>query len=337
MEKDLFLYFQTKALTINSLFQVEFDVTNRCNANCIFCFQGEHKKPQIELSTVEIKAILNDLRNMGVYSIGFSGGEPFCRDDFLDILQYARDLHFRISIITNAMLIDRKIIEKLNEISIERITISFHSIIPNNYSFLFGIKDKSNYDKVIDNIKYMVDLKMNIGIAVTVTKHNVNELSNIQHFFNELGITNVNISFNTLLQGKKQIDSLLPSYEEMMKQKSVFRLSEKALFDRKKDEIRCIAGRTSCSIDSSGNVYPCTFFNTPIGNLKRTSIKVLWETSHILKIIRSIKREHFEKCNTCEYINNCSICICDNLNHTGNAFIPAKKYCETRKARLKNV
>lgn len=336
-EKDIYLYFQKKALNSNSLFQVEIDVCKSCNANCIFCFQGEHKVDKNTLTLDELKKVMNDLRKMGVYSIGFSGGEPFSRKDFIEILKYARKLHFRISIITNAMLLNKNIIDQLNDIFIERITISFHSINKNTYNYLFGINDDNYFNKVIDNIRYMISLKMNIGIAVTITKYNVNELLDIQNFFNEMGISRVNINFNSLLQGKKEINNILPNKVELEKQSNVFKEKDKIFLSCKEDEIRCIAGRSSCSIDPFGNVYPCTFFNTAAGNVKETPIKEIWENSHLLKIIRAITKNHFEKCNNCELSNKCSVCICDNLNRTGNLFYPDEKYCESKRIRIKHV
>ncbi|MCF0114530.1 MAG: PqqD family peptide modification chaperone [Erysipelotrichaceae bacterium] len=72
-------YFQRKAQETSTLFQVEIDVTKRCNANCLFCFQGSQHHYDDKLSFNEIVNLLDDLRELGVYSIGFSGGEPYMK------------------------------------------------------------------------------------------------------------------------------------------------------------------------------------------------------------------------------------------------------------------
>lgn len=80
-EVELYNYMQNKAKKTNELFQVEIDVTSRCNACCPFCFQGEHLAQDDELSFDSMIVLLDKLREMGTYYIGFSGGEPFIRED----------------------------------------------------------------------------------------------------------------------------------------------------------------------------------------------------------------------------------------------------------------
>lgn len=64
----------------------EIDVTNRCNCHCFFCFQGnEHKDLEKTLSFDRIISLLDELKNLGCYHLSFAGGEPFCREDFLQI------------------------------------------------------------------------------------------------------------------------------------------------------------------------------------------------------------------------------------------------------------
>lgn len=83
---NVYEYFKKLAYEKQALFSIEIDVTSKCNADCIFCFQGSHNSIIDSLTKEKIIELLDDLRNMGTYYIGFSGGEPFLRKDFIDIL-----------------------------------------------------------------------------------------------------------------------------------------------------------------------------------------------------------------------------------------------------------
>ncbi|MBM4284566.1 MAG: radical SAM protein [Deltaproteobacteria bacterium] len=84
---------------------VHFDLTYRCHQRCIHCYipeawrRGEGPGP--ELTTHQIKNILDQLADAGTFFLTFSGGEIFLREDFFEILCYARDLNFSISLMTS--------------------------------------------------------------------------------------------------------------------------------------------------------------------------------------------------------------------------------------------
>ena len=82
---------------------VQMDVTYRCNERCIHCYLDHDDHG--EMTTAEIRGILDQLAEAGVFFLTFSGGEVFMRMDFFDILEYARSLMFCVKVKTNAFMI----------------------------------------------------------------------------------------------------------------------------------------------------------------------------------------------------------------------------------------
>ena len=82
---------------------VHLDVTYRCNERCIHCYLDHDDHG--EMTTAEIKDVLDQLAEAGVFFLTFSGGEVFLRRDFFDIVEYARRLMFSVKIKTNAVMI----------------------------------------------------------------------------------------------------------------------------------------------------------------------------------------------------------------------------------------
>ena len=332
MSQDVYSYFKRRAFESHSLFSVEIDVTSKCNANCPFCFQGNHNNANPdELSLTRMIGLLDELRELGTYYIGFSGGEPFARDDFIEILAAAKQRGFRISLITNAMLLTKEQIDRMKEMNVDHVSVSFHSIVPETYLKCFGIKDESCYYTALENIRYMVSKGFSLGIALTVTNLNIEDIPATAKFFSELGIPDHSIGFNLLLKGKREINKLMPTEKQFHTFSDL--LSRK--FDLEAEEsLLCAAGTISCSIDPCGNVYPCTFFNTPAGNVNTQSLQEIWNCSHFLTILRSFKDSMFEKCERCETKKQCQVCLASNMNETGNVFEPSEAFCISRKARL---
>jgi len=65
-------------------FFIVISPTMRCNLNCYGCYAGEYSKRE-ELETWRIEDLLRQAKEMGIYFITISGGEPFVRQDLLDI------------------------------------------------------------------------------------------------------------------------------------------------------------------------------------------------------------------------------------------------------------
>jgi len=70
-------------------FSVMFELTYECNFDCIHCYVRGSRKEKRELNTKEVFSVLDELKKMGIFRIGFTGGEPLLRKDIFDILDYA--------------------------------------------------------------------------------------------------------------------------------------------------------------------------------------------------------------------------------------------------------
>jgi len=89
-----------KAMKLGIPLSVHIDVTYRCNERCVHCYLDHDDKG--EMTTTEIKNVLDQLAQAGVFFLVFSGGEVFMRQDLLEIVEYARRLQFNVKVKTNA-------------------------------------------------------------------------------------------------------------------------------------------------------------------------------------------------------------------------------------------
>ena len=69
-----------KALGLGIPISVHLDITYRCNERCVHCYLDHDDHG--EMTTLEIKDILNQLSEAGVFFLTLSGGEGLMRRDF---------------------------------------------------------------------------------------------------------------------------------------------------------------------------------------------------------------------------------------------------------------
>lgn len=78
------------------LFSATIELTYRCNEKCRHCYVYDECGD--ELTTEQVKTVLDDLSRMGVLSVVFTGGEVFVRKDIFEILEYAYQKHFAVDL-----------------------------------------------------------------------------------------------------------------------------------------------------------------------------------------------------------------------------------------------
>ena len=65
------------------------ELTNRCNFNCVHCYINQPANDQVakqrELTTDQVKKIIDDMAEVGVLFLTLTGGEPLLRPDFAEI------------------------------------------------------------------------------------------------------------------------------------------------------------------------------------------------------------------------------------------------------------
>jgi MoaA/NifB/PqqE/SkfB family radical SAM enzyme len=117
-----------RALRLGVPFSAQLDLTYRCNEQCIHCYLDHDDHG--EMTTAEIKNLLKEMAEAGVFILTLSGGEIFLRKDFFEILECARALTFCIKLKTNAVLIREAQAARLRDLGVESIQVSIYSHRP---------------------------------------------------------------------------------------------------------------------------------------------------------------------------------------------------------------
>ena len=182
---------------INRFKFVQWDITSKCNLNCIHCrsksFYGSNnlKKDQ---TTSEVFKTLDELYNHGVRRIHILGGEPFTRSDITDIAKYAFKKGIVISINTNGTLISSEIADKILDASIYLITFSLDGPTAEIND---KIRGKGVFNKVVNAIKMLDNLRkskqkhLRMIVTPVVMRSNIDYLHRMLDIATELNLDNI--------------------------------------------------------------------------------------------------------------------------------------------------
>jgi len=86
--------------SIDSLLELGFELTSRCNRNCVHCFRERPPKP-IDLSLQLFTRILQEAKRLGAQHIAFTGGEPTLHPQFAAILETTAEQGYTYHLVTN--------------------------------------------------------------------------------------------------------------------------------------------------------------------------------------------------------------------------------------------
>ncbi len=114
-------------------FLIQWHLTERCNLRCKHCYQ-EGGQVQ-ELSREQILAVIDEIAEMlqawrENYAIEFqpsfnvTGGEPFLRPDFFDILARMAGIGFEIYVLSNGTVITAERARRLAELQVSGVQVS---------------------------------------------------------------------------------------------------------------------------------------------------------------------------------------------------------------------
>ncbi len=167
-----------------------WSVTGRCNFRCRHCYMdAPHGKDELPLETV--KDILRQLKECGIYHVTLTGGEPFVRKDFWEIVDYILEQNmFLDKIYTNGWLLTANTFDQFAKRRIRpAISISFDVL--GWHDWMRGVQNAEA--RTIEAIKRCVENRYPIDIEYCLHNGNREVLRPTINYLAELGVPDIKI------------------------------------------------------------------------------------------------------------------------------------------------
>lgn len=338
----------------NRFLALHFEMTGKCNLRCKHCYNINYLEGQNnDLTTQQVKKIIDKSIKLGCKDIGFSGGEPFARDDIIELLNYCKD--YPIHVLTNGLLITDDVIDKLN--NIENLLIEFRISLDGlkSHSFLRNVQ----YEKVLSVIQKLLENEYVVTVNTMITDENLDELLEMYKLLkkmkvdrwrldfvfnsgnaneNSIKLTKIEVMFDVL---RKLINNYISEQPEMILDiNKVFRSSFLygfEPFEYTLDSKPC-EYQGSLTVRPNGDISFCPSMSTTFGNILNEDIskiiaKDAWNEFANIKV-----KDLDDKCKTCQYMKYCGGgCRADGFYDTGNIKGISPLNCELIKFYVEEV
>ncbi len=338
----------------NRFLALHFELTNKCNLRCKHCYNIEYLNNQKkDLTTEQVKKIIDKSIEIGCNDIGFSGGEPFMRDDIFEILEYSK--RYPIHILTNGLLLNKKNIQRLN--NIKDLIIEFRISLDGleTHKLLRNI----DYKKVLENVKNLLNNEYVVTINTMITNYNLDELLNMYELFKKIKIDRWRLDFifnsgNALINEfnykdhKKLFKILKKLIELYIKERPDFILDINKLFRSSflngfeqvyyTLESKPCEYQGSLTVRPNGDISFCPSMNIVYGNILNDSFNDILNNKKWIEFSNIKVMDLDVKCQNCKYIKYCGGgCRADGYYDTGSLYGISEFTCELVKFYVEEI
>ncbi|TAL28030.1 MAG: peptide-modifying radical SAM enzyme CbpB [Nitrospirae bacterium] len=337
---------------------VYIDPTDRCNANCTYCYiPAEIRKHGTQMTGKELDTVLEKIALHFKGSkkkpvIVFHAAEPLMVKDILfdSIKKFSSKFAFGIQ--TNTLLLEKKDVEFMKKYRVGvGISLDAPDAKTNNLSRI-AVKGGGNFDKAVQALDWFKGYE-GLNVISTVTKFNVKKLSEHVRFLHKKKVPCVLL--NPVRVTQKQALKQKPDEKEFARE--LINAVETAMELTRKsgrqivvgnfaniilaiisptarrmmcDISPCGGGRTFLTVTANGDMVPCGEFISMKefsgGNIFKTSIEKVM-SSKPFKTIRARTVEKIDECSSCDFRHICGSPCPAEMYARGNMYRKAE-FCE---------
>lgn len=315
---------------------VTFQVTDRCNYDCVHCYQTHGEAD--ELSFAEIDRILRELADFGVLFLTLMGGELFMRPDADDILRLAHELGFAIKLLTTGHHVHERRADLIASLRPIQVDMSMYAATPHRHDQV--TRQAGSWTRTHAAARRLIERRVPVLLKAPVMESNAGELAALARLARELGAAS---SFDAKLTGKEDSDqqpvgmrmkqaTLRAFYRD--RDSGVAGLLDRTYADfNPGEELRplhhtpCRAGQQAVSINPQGKVWPCNALPIECGDLRAQSFAEIWSGSRELDQVRDLRWARIAECNACRLRSYCQRCHGMALLEQGEVRGPSLEAC----------
>lgn len=279
--------------------RIDFIITRRCLNKCVFCSESDMMNNS-EVSLAEAKETLRRERRAGAGLVHLVGGEPTVHRNFFEIAKYAKEIGYKVFIITNAiMFADEKFAKKVLPF-IDELMVSIHGHDKNSHDK--NTNNNGAFEKLIaglKNIKNNFTGRLEATTAITV--YNYKTLIEIAKLVKECDIREYQcMTIVPTGQGCADYEKINPSLS-MIKSHI-----EKVIdyCDRNNISVR-FSGVPMCVLGKNFAHSHDLWENVKLGDNQDSDIRLWQEPGKEKDFLVDMGRIKTKKCNKCLYAEIC--------------------------------
>jgi len=307
------------------LLSMEIEFNQSCNFKCIYCYALDSAKRPDELTQDEFVDVIQQARDLGARKIIILGGEPMLYPHIMEMIRFIKTLDMEIELFTNGANITLPVAQELFSNGV-RAVLKMNTFDESLQDTLSG--HKGSYKQIQEALK---NLKLAgypsqenpLGVSSIICQQNIHELPRLWQWLRDQNILPY-FEIMTPQGGAREHNMLEVDSQTLEK---FFR--EISAIDRTKYDIHwdpkpplvggeCLRHQYSCAVNSEGNVQSCVGITIPLGNVRQQSLKEILRDSEVVQDLKNYRNTIKGPCGECESLETCYGCRGTAYQMTGD-------------------
>jgi radical SAM protein with 4Fe4S-binding SPASM domain len=298
-------------------YRMDLAITYRCNNDCHHCYNARLRSYP-ELETENWKQIIDQLWDLSIPHLIFTGGEPTLRDDLPELIRYAEQKGQITGLNTNGRrLSDHNYVKELEAAGLDHVQITLESHDPEIHDRMVNLKGA--WKQTVAGIGNVLEGSLYVMTNTTMLRDNYEVIDSTLDFLIDQGVPTIGL--NALIYSGRGADvgtglteeELVPLLEMARKKTDQsgtrmiwytptlychFNPLEMGLGIK-----GCTAALYNMCIEPDGGVIPCQSYYTQLGNLLRDPWPAIWEHD----LARNLRQRGYtpEECQACSLLEEC--------------------------------
>lgn len=308
---------------LSAPFLVCLAVTGKCNLACKHCSARTLQSAR-EMNDSELLDLVRQFDRAKVPQVAIFGGEPLLRPNLIPLVRELKKFPRRISLNTNATLIDGEAARALVTAGIDKFVVSIDGTKRHHDQQ----RGAGSFDNAMAGLRHIKKAGGTILISFTVTRITIDDIEYMALLGKKMHCT---VRYNPLFYTGNAVcfedDLAVPVRDELAAYERIYALSRKypghitgAYLERflRLKAVRsttsraasqkvspCVAGTFSCAVRPDGWVTPCEYlWHEKVGNVRQDTFLSIWKRSPQFARFRKalqLKPAEPAYCTGCEY------------------------------------
>jgi radical SAM protein with 4Fe4S-binding SPASM domain len=340
---------------------LDIELTERCNNDCIHCCINRPVNDAVararEMTTEQVKDILQQAAGLGCLRVRFTGGEPLLRADFEELYIFARRLGLKVLLFTNARLITPHLADLLARIPpLAEIEITVYGMRQESYEAV--TRAPGSFAQFWRGVNLLLERNVPFVVKNALLPPNKHEIDEFEAWaqtipsmterpgyamFFDLRNRRDDAGKNRLIESLRLSprDGLaVLARDEAKYRKGMAEFSSKFMGPSGDQLFGCGAGCGIC-VDAYGRAQPCIGIRAPeltyeaVGANGHPLLQDAMDRFSQLRALRAANPDYLRRCAVCFLKGLCEQCPAKSWAEHGTLDTPVEYLCEVAHAQAR--
>jgi MoaA/NifB/PqqE/SkfB family radical SAM enzyme len=260
----------------------QIGITDACPQNCGYCYNRGREGDLMDTET--ILAAIRDLKSMGVFWIGLTGGEPLLNRDIVRIVESIGE-DCSAKLFTTGSTLTEKLASDLKKAGLFYVTVSLDHSDEEMHDRIRGSKGAFRTAlRALQIFRSLGEMHVSVSTVLSGDMLRSERVEELLEFFKRLGVNEAWLSeakpsaqacwdSGTVITETERRD--LIGLQDRWNTRGGMTVNYLSHFEDR-EHFGCTAGNKMIFIDPFGEVSPCVFIPMSFGNVREGSLRSLY-------------------------------------------------------------